>query len=90
MKLIASSMMGGQGVDRPVLDRTGLSGTFDFAVEYTAQIDASWPPGAVAQRDLTGPTFMQALQEQLGLRLEPQTGPVEVLVVDYVEEPPAN
>jgi uncharacterized protein (TIGR03435 family) len=90
MKLIASSMMGGQGVDRPVLDRTGLSGTFDFAIEYTAQIDASWPAGAVAQRDLTGPTFMQALQEQLGLRLEPQTGPVEVVVVDYVEEPPAN
>ena len=83
-------MRGGQGVDRQVLDKTGLTGTFDFAIEFTPQIDASSPPGAVSHRDLTGPTSMEALKEQLGLRLEPQTGPMEVLVVDYVEEPSAN
>ena len=90
MALLASSMTGGNGVDRPILDKTGLTGMFDCAIEYTPQIDGSWPPDAVAHRDLTGPTFIQALQEQLGLRLEPETGPMEFLVVDYVEEVPAN
>jgi uncharacterized protein (TIGR03435 family) len=90
MALIASSIAEGDGVDRPVVDRTGLTGTFDFAVEFTPQIDASWSQEAVAHRDLTGPTFIEAVNEQLGLKLEPQTGAIEFLVVDYVEEPSAN
>ena len=56
MDLIASSMGNGDGVDRPVLDKTGLTGTYDFAIEFTPQIEGSTPPGAVQQRDLTGPT----------------------------------
>jgi uncharacterized protein (TIGR03435 family) len=87
MELIASSMGGGDGVDRPVLDKTGLTGTFDFAIEFTPQLNGSSPPGVVSQRDLTGPTSIQAVKEQLGLRLEPQMGPMDVLVVDYVEQP---
>ena len=90
MELIASSMGGGDGVDRPVLDKTGLTGTFDFAIEFTQQINGSSPPGVVSQRDLTGPTSIEAIKEQLGLRLEPQTGPIQFLVIDYVEEPSAN
>jgi bla regulator protein blaR1 len=90
MGLIASSMGGGDGVDRPVLDKTGLTGTFDFAIEFTQQINGSSPPGVVSQRDLTGPTSIEAVKEQLGLRLEPQTGPIQFLVIDYVEEPSAN
>jgi len=91
MELIASSMTGGSsGLDRPVLDKTGLNGMFDIAIEFTPQIDGPSAPGANFQPDPTGPTFVEALKEQLGLKVEAQTGPVDVLVVDYVEEPSAN
>jgi uncharacterized protein (TIGR03435 family) len=87
MQLISSSLTGRlTGVDRPVEDRTGLTGTFDFAIEFTPQV----PPFANFQPDPSGPTFVQALVEQLGLRLESQTGPVDLLVVDYIEPPLAN
>jgi uncharacterized protein (TIGR03435 family) len=76
------------GVDRPVLDRTGLAGTFDFSLEWSPAPDLAQPPSP--QLDDTGPTFLEALQEQLGLRLKPATGPVKVLVVDHVEQPSPN
>jgi uncharacterized protein (TIGR03435 family) len=91
MELIASSLTGGtSGLDRPVLDKTGLTGMFDFAIEFTPQFKPPLAPGANFRPDPTGPTFVEALREQLGLKLEPQTGPVDVLVVDTVEEPSAN
>jgi uncharacterized protein (TIGR03435 family) len=60
---------------RPVLDRTGISGLYDFTL--------NWVP------DDSAPSLFTALQEQLGLRLEPQKGPVEVLVVDSMERKPS-
>jgi len=91
MELIASSMTGGaSGLDRPVLDRTGLTGRFDFAIEFSPQPDVPSDPGAKFRPDLTGPTFIEALKEQLGLKLEPLTGPFDVLVIDNVEEPLPN
>jgi uncharacterized protein (TIGR03435 family) len=91
MELIASSMAeGASGLDRPVLDRTGLAGKFDFAIEFSPQPDVLSAPGANLRSDPTGPTFAGALKEQLGLRLEPRTGPFDVLVIDNVEEPSAN
>jgi uncharacterized protein (TIGR03435 family) len=78
------------GVDRPVLDRTGLSGTLDVDFEFAPTI----PPGAMPPPgftpDETGPTFTEALQDHLGLKLQPQTGPVDVLVIDHVEQPSPN
>jgi uncharacterized protein (TIGR03435 family) len=76
------------GVDRPVIDRTGLTGTFDLSIEWTPAITP--PPGFGFAPDEGGPTFFEAIQEQLGLKLQAQTGPVDVLVVDHVEEPSAN
>jgi uncharacterized protein (TIGR03435 family) len=91
MDLIASSMAGGaSGLDRPVLDRTGLAGGYDFAIEFAPQPDGPPSPGAKSLVDSTAPTFAEALKEQLGLKLEPKTGPFDVLVIDNVEEPPAN
>lgn len=91
MELIASSMDGGaSGLNRPVLDKTGLTGTYDFAIEFSPQPDETSAPGANFRSDPTGPTFAEALKEQLGLKLEPQTGQFDVLVIDNVEEPPAN
>jgi uncharacterized protein (TIGR03435 family) len=84
MQLIADSLTGGvSGLDRSVWDRTDLIGKFDFAIEFTPQ-GAAAPPNF--RPDPTGPTFVEALKEQLGLKLEDQTGPVDVLVIDYVEQ----
>jgi bla regulator protein blaR1 len=90
MGLIATSMGDGEGVDRPELDKTGLTGLYDFAIEYTPQLTPSSPPGANSRRDPTGPTFLQALRDQLGLRLEPQMGPMDFLMISSVEEPSTN
>jgi uncharacterized protein (TIGR03435 family) len=69
---------------KPVIDETGLVGTYDFVMEWVqATQDGSAPEGG-------GPSFQEALKEQLGLRLESKKGPVEVLVIDKVEHPSAN
>ena len=78
------------GLDRPILDRTGLTGTFDFAIEFAPPPSNPCGPGAKSRPEPAGPTFVEALKEQLGLRLETLTGPFDVLVIDNVEEPPAN
>ena len=62
-------------VGRVMLDRTGLTGKFDFQLKWAQDPTA----------DTTGPSIFTALQEQLGLKLESTRGPVEVLVIDRVE-----
>lgn len=90
MDLIASSIAQAGDIDRPVLDKTGLTGMFDVAIEFTPQLVPSSPLDANSHRDITGPTFQEALRDQNGLRLEPQMGPIDFLVVSSVEEPPTN
>jgi uncharacterized protein (TIGR03435 family) len=73
--------------DRPVKDATGIEGEFDVSLEWTPdttepQLDGTPSP--------TGPSIYTALQEQLGLRLEPRNAPLEYLVIDRVEKPDAN
>ena len=70
-------------VSRGVVDRTGLQGPFDVELEWSSDVSA----GATAGNT---PSIFTALQEQLGLRLEPSRGPVEVLVIDSVERPTPN
>jgi uncharacterized protein (TIGR03435 family) len=65
---------------RPVLDRTGIPGVFDFRLEFAA--DESKPE--------YGPSLFTAIQEQLGLKLESAKGQVLTLVVDHVEKPFSN
>jgi uncharacterized protein (TIGR03435 family) len=76
-------------VGRPVIDATGLTDTFDiqltWAVEPVATGDSAAPP---AQPDAT--SIFTALREQLGLRLEPSRGPVDVMVIDSVQPPSEN
>lgn len=69
-------------IGRPVEDRTALTGVFDLEVEWTPAAD-SVPPFAPG---IGEPTFA-AIEEQLGLRLEPQIGPVRMLVIDHIEHP---
>jgi bla regulator protein blaR1 len=94
--LLASTLAQMGNLDRAVLDRTGLSGNFDFTFEWTPQLHGPGTPQEVvpvatsAHSGQAGPTFQQDLQEQLGLNLEPQEGPVEVLVIDHIEKPTEN
>jgi len=79
----------------PVLDRTGLKGTFDFKLEWAPDTPPAVglsPPSvdATPAADPNGPSIFTALEEQLGLKLEPAKGSVEVLVIDHVEKPSAN
>ncbi len=75
-------------LERPVLDTTGITGVFDFKLEWTPPQDA--PPKAGDNNDPAGPSIFTALQEQLGLRLESAKGPVEIIVVDHAEKPTEN
>ena len=75
-------------IDRPVIDRTGLTGNFDFAMNF-AGLSAVAPGGAQAS-DTDAPTFLEALKDQLGLKLESTTASVESMIIDHVEEPSAN
>jgi uncharacterized protein (TIGR03435 family) len=77
------------GFDRPIVDHTGLTGRYDFIIEFTPQLPPS-PGNSTFQPDETGSTFLEALKDQLGLKLDSQTGPVDVLVVDHIEEPSPN
>lgn len=75
--------LGSFGLSRMVLDKTGLKGTFDFELQWTPDNLRS----AAGSTQTDSPSIFAALQEQLGLKLEPQRGPVEFLVVDSIERP---
>jgi uncharacterized protein (TIGR03435 family) len=80
-------------VRRPVIDRTGLTGYFAIKLEFASELGVSSaapsvagvPAGAPVGPDV--PSVFAALQEQLGLKLEPRRERTEVLVIDSVEEP---
>jgi bla regulator protein blaR1 len=83
---------------RVVIDRTGLVGDYDYTLEWTPEPgqggaeSLGLPPQAepIAPVDLKGPSIFTALQEQLGLKLESQKGPVEIIVIERVEKPSEN
>jgi uncharacterized protein (TIGR03435 family) len=86
-------------LDRPVLDKTGFAGEFDLNLTFTPNGDLVGLPGYGAPDDpnrLRPPTdpnlpnIFAALEEQLGLKLVPAKGPVEVLVIDHAEKPTEN
>lgn len=68
--------------DRPVIDRTGLTGKFAYFLVYT-------PENAATQAN-SAPELFTAIQEQLGLKLEPTKAPFDVLVIDQLERPTEN
>jgi uncharacterized protein (TIGR03435 family) len=88
-------------MDRPVVDKTGVAGKFDFGVEFAPdetiptalrifrRADSHDGPAATPS-DPIGPSIFTALQEQLGLKLQPAKGPGVRLVIDNVERPSEN
>jgi uncharacterized protein (TIGR03435 family) len=78
IKDLAVTLTGASG--RPVFDKTGLAGNYE--------VDLKWTPTLGA--DTSAVSIFTALQEQLGLKLESATAPLDVLIVDRVERPTAN
>lgn len=86
-----------QQLGRTVIDKTGLAGDYDFNLTWTPEpgqgggpFGGSLPPEVLPAADSTGPTIFTALQEQLGLKLESQKGPVPVVVIEQIEKPSEN
>jgi uncharacterized protein (TIGR03435 family) len=73
---------------RTVIDKTGIQGEFDLKLDWTP--DDAPPPADSTAGPAQYPSLFSALQEQLGLKLEPQRGPVEVLVIDRAAKPSEN
>lgn len=84
-----------QRLGRTVVDKTGLTGNYDFTLRWTPDngqaltgglqgIAGGTPP------DSSEPSIFAAIQAQLGLKLESKKGPVPVLVIDHVERPSEN
>ena len=71
-------------MDRPVLDMTGITGVFDYTVETGGLGFSGQPP----EDPTAGPSIFTAVQDNLGLRLESQRAPVEVIVIDQVQRTP--
>ena len=82
MTQLAGWFSNANGVDRPVLDQTGMTGRYDFTLEWSTTL-AGTP-------DTTAPSIFTAMPEQLGLKLEPRRASVEVFVIDRAEIPSEN
>lgn len=82
------------GIDRIIVDRTGVTGTFDVDLRWTpetAPTGGATDPAPAPSADVNAlPSLFTALQEQLGLTLERTTGPVDLLVIDHAEPPTPN
>ena len=85
-------------LSRVVIDKTELKGEYDYTLEWTPEPGEGGPESiglppqasSAVPVDSKGPSIFTALQEQLGLRLESQRGPVEVIVIERVEKPSEN
>jgi uncharacterized protein (TIGR03435 family) len=78
---LASSLASIAG--RPVMDKTGLTGKYDYKLEFS-------PEDSQSDAEPAGPSIFTAVQEQLGLKLEAAKGPVEIVVIDHIEKPSGN
>ena len=90
LPLIAEFLANEGNLGRPIVDRTGLQGTFDFTLQYAEERDGPAPPEAVTAPDQQGPTLREAIADQLGMRLEPARAQVSTLVIDHIEQPSPN
>lgn len=75
-------------VDRPVIDRSGLTGTYDVDLEGV-EVKPAGPFGPSYRPSDTTQSIFSTMQSQLGMRLEPVTAPIEVLIIEQVDRPTA-
>lgn len=76
--------------DLPVLDQTGLTGTFDFELTWSGDKSYSGERGGMTAETPSAPELFIAIQEQLGLRLELRKVPMEIFIIDHAEKPTEN
>jgi uncharacterized protein (TIGR03435 family) len=89
MEAIVSTFSGLGNLGRPVIDQTGLTGNYDWFIDFLPEL----PPGVQIDGrppDASGPSFLDALRNQLGIKLVPQRGPYDYLIVDHIEHPTEN
>jgi uncharacterized protein (TIGR03435 family) len=87
------SNMPPKNLGRPVVDETGVTGKFDFALEWTYILPSSGAAPAetgAPLENLSGPTLEEALERQLGLKMKLTNAPVDTLVIDHAEMPSEN
>ena len=77
-------------LDRPVVNQTGLTGKYDVEANFTPPWKMPKTDDSDKELDLTGPTFVEALKHDLGLKLIPAHAEVQTLVIDHVEQPSPN
>ena len=85
-------------LQQPVIDKTGLTGLFDFRLEFSQDLGLNLGGGkrgkgggdTAPRVEATGPSLPAALESELGLKISAGKGPVEFLVIDHVERPSAN
>lgn len=84
---------------RPIIDATGLKGTFDFLIEYAPELQSAMPAAKGAMQEpqsITAtagqdePDIVQALRDQLGMKMQSRKAPMDVMVLDHIEHPTAN
>lgn len=75
---------------RPVVDRTGITDRIDYRLEWTLESNGPLVPGVEVEPDPNPLSFMEAVREQLGLKLESTKAPVQTLVIDHIERPSEN
>ena len=78
---------------RVIVDKTGLTGTYDLTLKWTplqAAAPGGSPSGTSSSPDADSVSFFTAIEEQLGLKLVPAKGPAQVVVIDHIERPSEN
>ncbi len=75
---------------RPVVDRTGITDRIDYRLEWTPESSGPVVPGVEVEPDPTPLSFMEAVREQLGLKLQSTKAPLQTLVIDHIERPSEN
>jgi len=76
-----------QQEQRPVIDKTGLDKFYDFQLAFMPELPPGFNRDNLPPEMLDRPSIFDALKQQLGLRLEPQRGPIEYYVIDHAEKP---
>jgi uncharacterized protein (TIGR03435 family) len=91
MSLFANILSGARDVEDTVVDKTGLTASYDFTLEYTPErVGPGAKDGHEPAPNPDGPSLFTALREQLGLELNRQKTPVDLLVIEHIEEPSGN
>lgn len=79
-----------QNNERPVIDKTGLTGYFDFTLSFLPELPPGFDKDKLPAEMLARPSLFEAVKSQLGLRLEATKGPVDYYVIEHIEKPAGN